>query len=119
MSIFNIFKEKTNTPPFDEINSMQTAAALAEKDLLEPLYLMPLRFGGEKSAANRLFVPCGVSRIKDGFDDIVESLLIDGKVSKYNCGVEYKGKSVIPSRLKITASSSSGEPVFQQTINVW
>lgn len=55
---------------------------------------MPLRFNGEKSVANRLFVPPAIVKIKDGYDDIVEDLLVQGKISGYSCTPEYKGNNL-------------------------
>lgn len=73
-------------------------------------------FGGQCIAQNTLYVPPFVAELKDRYDDMVEDLLVKGKVSKYNCVPEYKGKSFIPSALTVTAS---GESVFKETINIW
>lgn len=120
MGLFNFFKKNNNIEiNFEEIDSNEKAIALAKKKVLSPLYLMPLRFNGEESVANRLFVPPAVVKIKDGYDDIVEDLLVQGKISGYSCTPEYKGKSFIPCRLTIIASNKEKEAVFTQTIEIW
>ncbi|MHC1723529.1 MAG: hypothetical protein AB9836_10030 [Aminipila sp.] len=64
-------KEKLQ-PDFSEIDSTEKAIELANKGMLSPLYLMPLRFNGEESERNRLFVPPVVVELKDRYDDIVK-----------------------------------------------
>lgn len=91
---------------------------MAKKGMLSPLYLMPLRFSGEESAANRLFVPPAVVALKDRYDDMVEDLLVQEKVSGYSCTPEYRGNSFVPSKITIVASKDKA-PVFTQTINIW
>ena len=41
-----------------------------------------------------------------------------GKAKSFNCKPEYKGKSVVPSKITIT-SGKDGVDVFKQTIEVW
>lgn len=118
MGLFDIFKKKETKLDFLQIDSAEKAMSLAEKGLLSPLYLMPLRFNGEESISNRVFVPSIIVELKDRYDDMVEDLLVEGKVDGYSCKVEYKEKSCIPSKLNIIAKMD-GKPVFSQTIKVW
>ena len=119
MGLFDKFKKKQyDMPDFREIDSNEKAISLANKGILKPLYLMPLRFNGEESAGNRLFVPPVVVELKDRYDDMVEELLVQGKVSSYSCTPEYKGESFIPFRLKIVAGKD-GEDIFTEVINIW
>uniref|UniRef100_UPI0040575FF0 hypothetical protein n=1 Tax=Acetatifactor sp. TaxID=1872090 RepID=UPI0040575FF0 len=119
MGLFDFMKKKGNTKPdFSEVTSNEKAIELAKKGILAPLYLMPLRFNGEESARNRLFAPPVVVELKDRYDDMVEDLLVQGKVSGYSCTPEYKGDSFIPAKLTIVASKD-GTPVFTQTIEIW
>jgi len=119
MGVFDFLKKKDEVKiDFAEVDSNEKAMELAKKGILSPLYLMPLRFNGEESARNRLFVPPVVVELKDRYDDMVEELLVQGKVSGYSCTPEYKGNSFIPAKLTIVASQNQ-EPVFTQTINIW
>ena len=90
----------------------------ADQGILAPLYMMPLRFNGEDSARNMLFVPPFVVEWKDRYDDMIEDLLLQEKVSSYSCTPEYKGNSFIPARLVIKAGKD-GADVFTETINIW
>ena len=123
MGLFDFFKirskMKQQTPAgFTEVDSSEKAVELAEQGILYPLYCMPLRFNGEESAGNRLYVPKTIVELKDRYDDMVETLLVQGKVNGYFCTPQYKGKSLVPSELTIEAKKD-GEPVFTQTIYIW
>lgn len=103
---------------FSKVNSMEKTMELVNNGSLQPLYLMPLRFDGMDSVRNRLFVPPVIVELKERYDDMVEQLLRQNKVSSYSCIPEYKGKSLIPSRLTIIAGKD-GMAVFTETIKIW
>lgn len=70
MGLFDKFKkEKKTTVDFSDIDSNEKAMELSAKGILAPLYLMPLRFSGEESVRNRLFVPPFVVELKDRYGD--------------------------------------------------
>ncbi|MDR2024338.1 MAG: hypothetical protein LBQ71_14090 [Hungatella sp.] len=119
MGLFDGFKQKKKVKPdFSEIDSIEKAIELTNQGILRPLYLMPLRFNGEESARNRLFVPPAVVEIKDRYDNMVEDLLRQDKINGYACTPEYKGKSFVPSKLRIVAGKD-GKDVFTENINIW
>ena len=123
--MFSWFKKKNSSesdnsigsaPDFSNIDSNEKAIDLYKKGKLSKVHLMPLEFGGEDSAVNILYAPESVKILKQRFDKIIEELLIDGKKLGYSAKPEYKGKSFIPSKLKI---SVTGDSEFIETINIW
>lgn len=119
MGLFDKFKKgNKNIVDFAEIDSNEKVMELAKKGDFVPLYLMPLRFSGEDSAGNRVFVPSFVVELKDRYDDMVANLISQGKVNGYSCTPEYKGRSFIPSKIQIVAKKD-GSPVFTETIDIW
>lgn len=118
MGLFDRFKKQEGKVDFSAIDAHEKVEEAAQKGILHPLYLMPLRFNGAESPDNRLFVPRAAVELKDRYDDMVEDLLVQGKVSGYSCTPVYKGKSFVPSKITITASKD-GRPVFTETIEVW
>ena len=103
---------------FPQVDSIEKVMGLARQGNLHPLYCMPLKFNGEKSAENTLYVPKSVVDIKDRYDDVVECLLLQDKVNWYSCTPKYKGSSVIPSELTVEAKKD-GVTVFSETIHIW
>lgn len=89
MGLFDKFRQKKETQlDFTETDSKEKVAELAEKEL------------------------------KDRYDDMVEDLLVQGKVKGYSCTPQYKGKSFVPSDITIVAKKD-GEAVFTETIHIW
>lgn len=117
MGLFDAFKKK-KTVSFEEIDSVGKAQEECRKGNLERMYIMSPIFGGTDDPHNILYVPVGVNRIKEGYDDILADLVEQGKAKSFNCKPEYKGKSIVPSRITIT-SGKDGVEVFKQTIEVW
>lgn len=124
MGFFDFLKGKKDSgeapgagPDFSGVDA-EKAAELARQGVLAPLYMMPLRFGGEESARNCLFVPPVAVTLKDRCDDMVEDLLRQEKVNGYQCLPEYQGKSFVPVSITVIAKMK-GEPVFTQRIRIW
>lgn len=121
--MFNWFKkkeisttEREKQPDFSKITTISKAVDLSKKGQLVKVHLIALEFGGEDSERNILYVPEFAQIIKHRFDKMIEELLIDGKKLGYSAEPEYKGNSVIPSKLKMTVT---GESEFKETINIW
>ena len=85
---------------------------------LYPLYLMPLRFNGEDSERNKVYVPKVIIELKDRADNIIEDLIKKGELTGYSCNLDYKGKSLVPSKLTVIGKKKK-EEVFTETINIW
>ena len=110
--------KRKKTVSFEEIDSIEKARQECKNGNLERMYIMSPIFGGTDEPHNILYVPVGVSRIKEGYDDILADLVEQGKAKSFNCTPEYKGKSVVPCKITIT-SGKDGVEVFKQTIEVW
>ena len=117
MGLFNKLKKKESIN-FAEIDSIEKAKEEYKKGHLEILYLMSPMFGGSEDESNILYVPIGINKIKEGYDNIIADLLEQNKVQFYRCDPEYKGNSFIPSKITIT-SGKDGQDVFKETINIW
>lgn len=91
---------------------------LATYGKLYPLYLMPLRFNGEDSEKNKVYVPKAIIELKDRADNMIEDLIKKGQLTGYSCNLDYKGKSLVPSSLTVIGKKDK-EEVFTETINIW
>ena len=85
---------------------------------LFPLYLMPLKFNGEDSKKNIVYVPKTIVDLKNKVDDMIEDLITKGQASGYSCNLDYKGKSLVPSKLTVIARKDKDD-IFTETINIW
>src|SRR5579862_2932892 len=89
---------------FSTIDSLEKAQALLNAGKLERLFLFPQEFGGQDDPRNVLYVPPGIAAIKQRIDSMIQDLVNQGQVTKYEAVPEYKGDSFIPSKIKISAS---------------
>ena len=89
---------------FTKVDSVLKAEALAAEGKLAPLYLVPLRFGGQDMPMNRVFVPASVVEAKEHHDEMIKGLVKDRKADGYSCTPEYRDESVIPFRLEDMAT---------------
>ena len=117
MGLFDIFKKKNNIS-FADIDSMDKAKEEVRKGNLEIMYLMSPMFGGAEDESNIIYVPVGVNRVKESYDNVLADLVEQGKAKSFNCTPEYRGNSVVPCKITLT-SGMDGKDVLNQTINVW
>lgn len=81
---------KPNGPDFSQVDSVEKAIKLFNDGLLEKFYLRPLRFGGEDSPLNVVYVPVGVTG--DAYEmmgNTIAALVQSGTVSRISTDVEY------------------------------
>lgn len=118
MDLFRGKKQPEAAPDFSDVD-MARAKELAKAGTLAPLYLMPLRFGGDPSVeSNAVYAPPAAVALKERCDGMVEDLLRREKVNGYSCTPEYKGTSAVPCKITVTAKKD-GEPVFTESVSVW
>lgn len=117
LSSIGLFAQDSNKAlDFSEVDSYKKAARLHKKGKLAKIYMMPIDFGGDDSEVNTLFVPEFVKDFKDKVDKRIETLLYDGKKLSFEALPEYKGKSFVPSKLKILVT---GDVEFTEIIDIW
>jgi hypothetical protein len=109
----------TQTLDFSDVDSLQKAEELFRAGQLERLYVFPLELGGQPIPQNILYVPRGVVAIKAQLDGTIAKMIADGNISSYRAEPEYKGKSFIPSKIKIVASHHEKSGAFNPTIQIW
>lgn len=118
MGLSDRFRKKNNSPDFSGITQRE-AQKMLEAGELELMYLIDPRFGGSEAMDNCLYVPAGVTAVKEHFDNTVELLLIEGKVKGYDCRPSYKNGSVIPCSIMLKASDKNRKEVLHQFIEIW
>lgn len=100
------------------IDSYEKALCEAEKGVLTPLYLKPVRFNGAESETNRVFVPQIIAELKERYDTLIEDMMLNKAVDSYSCEPRYKEKSVVPSQLVISAKKCD-KCVFFEIMHIW
>lgn len=106
-------------PDYSAVDSKEKAQALAREGKLQKIYLFPLELGGQDVEANAVYVPPEIAEMKRKLDGTVARMAQEGSVSKLTVEPEYKGRSFVPSKIKMHASHSSKPGVFEPTLQVW
>jgi hypothetical protein len=99
--------------------SLAKAQRLFEVGRLEPLYLFPLEFGGQRIPQNIVYVPPGIAAIKEQIDSAIGEMVRQGMVCNYTAEPQYKGRSFIPSKIKIKTSQPNKPGGVDRTIDIW
>jgi len=113
------------TPPdspardYSHITSREAAEALAAKGQLFKVLLFPEEFGGESTAMNVVYVPAGIPEEKDRITGTLVRFFEEGLIDRLTVTPEYKGKSVVPSRIVFEATYSSRDSRFEPVIDIW
>jgi len=117
--LFGITELRGEVLDFSHIDSKEKVLAATEKGELLPILLFPEIFGGEAEEDNTVYVPPGIlgehNQIIATLARFVEESLIDG----LNVTPEYKGNSVVPSKIIIHTSKAEELGPFNPTIDIW
>lgn len=118
MGIFDKFKknEKNN---FDISNiSNDNVNKFLKSDQLKLVYLISPDFGGSEERDNQVVVTPKAYDEKEMIDDEIYSFLEQEKsVKNFNVDLKYKGNSIVPSEIIITANIDGND--YKKVIKVW
>jgi hypothetical protein len=115
-----LFPQKARTGlDFSGVTSREKAEALHAQGKLERVLLFPAEFGGEDIPGNVVFVPLGITEIKDSIDRIVAGLAADGAISNVSVTPEYKSRSFVPTKMRVRAWHPDKEAELNQSIVIW
>lgn len=104
---------------FSDVTNREKAEALYAQGKLEKILLFPSEFGGKDMPKNSVFVPPGISEIKNRLTGTLVRFVSEGQINKLTVEPEYKGDSFIPSRIKMRAWHTDKKGEFTPSIEVW
>jgi hypothetical protein len=104
---------------YSKVTTQEAALALVAEGRLAKVLLFPEEFGGRDVAANTVYVPIGIVEIKEKITGTLIRYYEDELIDKLSVKPEYKGDSVIPSRIVMTATHSTKSGKFEPSIEIW
>ncbi|MBQ7919678.1 MAG: hypothetical protein IJ324_07040 [Lachnospiraceae bacterium] len=114
MGIFDVFKRNED---FSNVTEDNIEGFLASGKLVT-IYLVSPRFGGSEGMDNQIVVTKKAAIEKDKIDDELAGFLMDGKsVQKFNVDLEYKGKSIVPTKIKVSAVVTGD--AYSRVVEIW
>jgi hypothetical protein len=111
--------EAAAKPDYSNVTTLEAARALAAEGKLVKVLLFPAEFGGRDDAANTVYVPPGIDALKDQMTATLIRFYEQELIDDLSVKPEYKGKSVVPSKIVMTATHSTKDGKFNPTIDVW
>ena len=121
--IKNIFSKKESTKQvkldYSDIDSREKAIEAVNNGGLYSILMFPEVFGGEDVDENTLYVPPGIPEVQNKIIGTILRFVEEGLVDGMRVIPEYKGKSVIPTKIVIETTTEGKAGKFNQSIDIW
>lgn len=106
-------------PDFSPVLTSQQVQSLAREGRLVRIYLVAIRFGGPRTRENISYVPPEAAEAWRRINASIERFGREGLIDQLDIRPEYRGNSLVPTRIRIHATHSSKGGEFQPTIDIW
>ena len=104
---------------FASITTRMAASKLVRKRLLAKIYIVPLELGGSKSPANSGYVTPEAAASHALLAASVAAYVQRDRLDHLRIDPEYRGLSIIPSRLRILIEHRGTKERYRRVIDVW
>ncbi|WP_342248721.1 hypothetical protein [Sphingomonas sp. OTU376] len=108
-----------NGPDFSDITSKAAANRLVREGRLVKIHIFPKELGGPSDPHNFVYIPPAVEGARQLLIGTLRRFTEEDLIDKLDVQAEYKGTSIIPSRIHYTATHSRGGPPFEAVVEVW
>lgn len=106
-------------PDFSTITTRAAAAKLVRKHMLVRIHLVPVALGGPKTRANSIYVTPEAAASHALLTDMLVAYVERGRLNHLEIEPEYKGDSIVPTRLRIRMSHNRGGERFERVVEIW
>lgn len=111
--------QRQDRPDFSEVTSKTVANKLVREGRLVKIRPFPTELGGPNDPRNILYIPPAVEEARQLLIGTLRRFTDEDLIDKLDVEAEYKGKSIIPSRLRYVATHSRGGKPFEAVVEVW
>lgn len=106
-------------PDYAAVTTKREAARLVRKHLLVKIHFFPVELGGPKTAINIGYVTPEAAASHALLTEMLSRYGERGLIDRLEIVPEYKGPSIVPSRIRMKASHSRGGKSFERVIEIW
>ncbi len=110
---------QNNRHDFSHIDSRQKAIEAVESGDLVAILAYPEILGGEDIDLNTFYVPPAISDIHNQIVETLVRYVDQGLIDNLQVKPVYKGKSFVPSEIKMLARHSTKPGEFNPSIQIW
>ena len=104
---------------FSHITTRAQALSLYGQGRLARVLLVPVVLGGAEAEANEVYVPPDIIAVQQRLTATLERYLREGRIDKLSVDPEYKGKSLVPAKIRVQAGKSGRVGEFTTVIGIW
>ena len=103
---------------FEHVDTPDALAAERDAGTLKPALLLPKELGGNDVAENIVYVPVHAIQAQSvGIEGLFTA--IKQGLTEVSIAPEYKGLSLVPARIHITARKPGNEPQYRFQNTIW
>ena len=106
-------------PDFSAVTTKRAAQQLVRQGRLVRISLFPTELGGSGDPMNMSFITPEAADVRDMVIGTLRRFLEQDVIDRLNVQPDYKGDSIVPSRITMSASHSGREGSFNTAIEVW
>lgn len=106
-------------PDFSAVTMVEHLEALVKQGLLVPVLVVPPAFGGSEDVLNTAWVTPQAAGEKQLIDATLVDLAEQGLLNSFELVPEYRGDSLVPTRLAFHANHTGEGERFDLTVEVW
>ena len=105
---------------FSAVTTAAQAAKLSDTGRLKRILLRPVALGGVDVDDNAVYVPPAVVSLQTRLTETLERYVSEGRIDNLSVDTEYKGKSLVPTKIRVCATHSGREKEqFTTVIGIW
>lgn len=104
---------------FSRLTTPESVQQWQRQGKLARVLLLPAIFGGMDAEANAAYVPPEVIPVQQRLLATLERYRREGRIDTLTVAPEYKGRSLIPSRIRVQAGKEGRVGAFTTVIGIW
>jgi hypothetical protein len=106
-------------PDFSAVTTKRAAQQLVREGRLVRISLFPTELGGPDNPANVSFITPEAAEVREMVIGTLGRYLEQDLIDRLNVQPDYRGDSIVPSRITMSASHSAREGSIDLEIDVW
>jgi hypothetical protein len=112
-------EEIPGAPDFSAVTTKRAAQQLVREGRLVRISLFPTELGGSDDPMNTSFITPEAAEVRELVIGTLRRLLEQDAIDRLNVQPDYKGDSIVPSRITMSATHSGQDGSINTAIEVW
>lgn len=119
MSLFRKLLGQSKRTDFSEVIHVEMAQDLVKSGQLVTVHPFPVEFGGVKGPLNTAYIPPSAAEKFEQTIRRLRHLAEEGEIDHLNIEQDYRGASIVPTRLYFIGSLGDQTGIFNLKVDVW